>query len=82
MVNFTLESNIEAPKKFNIPIFLEKRCQELSIICVVTCTDIIHGRIDKLLGIKREFIKFKLEGTKENLETIQSELLELAKHNK
>ncbi len=62
MATFNLSNSIEAPKYKNVPILLRKLAMKHKVnLTKLTTYDVRHDLIDKLLGIKREFIEFTAE---------------------
>lgn len=78
---YTLSNSIEGPKKKNVSILIAKLASKYNLDCLIlNSTDVEHDFLDKLLGIKREFIQFTVECTsKERLENFWNELQTLLK---
>jgi len=78
---YTLSNDIEGPKRRNVPILLKKLAMKHEVdLTKLTATDVEHDFIDRLLGIKREYIEFTAESkSKLVLEDFWNELQSLLK---
>jgi len=76
VINY-INSSFEASKKQNIPNLLKQYCAELGLIIEVTATDVERDWIDFLIGRKREYIQFNVEGTIEKLGCFKEKISKL-----
>lgn len=72
-----IKSSVEASKKRNIPNTLKQYCSELGLLIDITSTDVERDWIDKIIGRKREYIQFRVEGTEEKLGLLKEKLFKL-----
>jgi hypothetical protein len=72
-----IKSSVEASKKRNIPKILTQYCAEIGLLIDITATDVERDWIDKIIGRKREYIQFRVEGTEEKLGVLKEKLYKL-----
>jgi hypothetical protein len=72
-----IKSSVEASKKRNIPKILAQYCAEIGLLIDITATDVERDWIDKIIGRKREYIQFRVEGTEEKLGLLKEKLFKL-----
>ena len=72
-----IKSSVEASKKRNIPNILRQHCADIGLLIDITATDVERDWIDKIIGRKREYIQFRVEGTAEKLGLLKEKLFKL-----
>jgi hypothetical protein len=72
-----IKSSVEASKKRNIPNILRQHCVDIGLLIDITATDVERDWIDKIIGRKREYIQFRVEGTAEKLGLLKEKLFKL-----
>jgi hypothetical protein len=78
---YTLSNSIEGPKRRNVPILLRQLAAKHKVdLTDLTTYDVEHDFLDRLLGVKREYIQFTAESkNKLLLEDFWNELQSLLK---